>query len=60
LRKFANTSSATIPITINTELRGKIENKRTRFVCCGFGIGLSWGTVIFDTENIVLSELVEI
>ena len=60
LHKFGNTSSATIPITINTQLRGKIENKKTRFIACGFGIGLSWGTVLFDTENIVLSELVEI
>ena len=60
LHKFGNTSSATIPITINTELRGKIENRRTRFVCCGFGIGLSWGTVIFETNNIILSQLVEI
>ncbi len=60
LHKFGNTSSATIPITINTELRGKIENKVTRFVGCGFGVGLSWGTVLFSTENIILSEIVEI
>ncbi|MBR4199548.1 MAG: ketoacyl-ACP synthase III [Bacteroidales bacterium] len=60
LHKFGNTSSATIPITINTELRGKIENKVTRFVGSGFGVGLSWGTVLFSTENIVLSEIVEI
>jgi len=60
LHEFGNTSSATIPITINTQLRGKIENKKTRFIACGFGIGLSWGTVLFDTENLVLSELVEI
>lgn len=60
LAKFGNTSSATIPITINTELRGKIEHQPTRFICCGFGIGLSWGTVLFQTNDIVLSELVEI
>lgn len=60
LHKFGNTSSATIPITINSELRGKIENKVTRFIGCGFGVGLSWGTVLFSTENIILSEIVEI
>lgn len=60
LSKFGNTSSASIPITINTELRGKIEHQPTRFICCGFGIGLSWGTVLFQTNNIVLSKLVEI
>ena len=60
LHKFGNTSSATIPITINTELRGKIENKPTLFIACGFGVGLSWGTVLFSTYNIVLSDLVEV
>ncbi len=60
LHKFGNTSSATIPITINSVLRGKIENKVTRFVGCGFGVGLSWGTVLFSTDNIILSEIVEI
>lgn len=57
---FGNTSSASIPLTIVTELKGKFENKKTKFVCCGFGVGLSWGTVAFTTENIVISELVEL
>lgn len=57
---FGNTSSASIPLTIVSQLKGKIENKNTKFICCGFGVGLSWGTVAFDTKNIVISELVEV
>ena len=57
---FGNTSSASIPLTIVSQLRGKFENKPTTFVCCGFGVGLSWGTVEFETNNIVVSELVEV
>ena len=57
---FGNTSSASIPITIVTQLKGKIENRYTRFIGCGFGVGLSWGTVAFETNNIVLSDLVEL
>ncbi len=57
---FGNTSSASIPITIATQLKGKIENKRTKFIGCGFGVGLSWGTVAFETDKIVLSDLVEL
>ena len=57
---YGNTSSASIPLTIVTQLKGKIEEKRTRFLCCGFGVGLSWGTVAFETEGIVISELVEV
>ena len=58
---FGNTSSASIPLTIVGELKGKFENKPTKFICCGFGVGLSWGTVAFETNNnIVVSDLVEV
>ena len=60
IQRFGNTSSASIPLTIVTQLKGKVENQRTRFICCGFGIGLSWGTVTFETNNIVISDLVEV
>lgn len=57
---FGNTSSASIPLTIVTQLKGKIENTETKFLCCGFGVGLSWGTVRFETKGIVISDLVEL
>lgn len=57
---FGNTSSASIPLTIVTQLKGKVEQQATRFICCGFGVGLSWGTVAFETDNIVVSQLVEV
>lgn len=57
---FGNTSSASIPLTIVSQLKGKIEDKPTKFICCGFGVGLSWGTVAFETNNIVVSNLVEV
>ena len=55
---FGNTSSASIPLTIVGELKGRFENKLTKFICCGFGVGLSWGTVALETENIVIPEVV--
>lgn len=58
--KYGNTSSASIPLTIVTQLRGKFENKQTKFLCCGFGVGLSWGTVVFVTNDVVISEIVEV
>ena len=54
---YGNTSSASIPLTIVTQLQDKLNNP-TKFVCCGFGVGLSWGTVAFETENIVVPEVV--
>ena len=58
--EFGNTSSASIPLTIVTQLKGKIENKPTKFICCGFGVGLSWGTVDFTTDNMLIYDLVEV
>lgn len=60
MRFFGNTSSASIPLTIVTQLKGKVEKKPTKFICCGFGVGLSWGTVAFETDDIVVSDLVEV
>ena len=57
---FGNTSSASIPLTIVSQLKGKVEKQPTRFICCGFGVGLSWGTVAFEAENMIVSDLVEV
>ena len=57
---FGNTSSASIPLTIVSQLKGKVEETPTKFLCCGFGVGLSWGSVRFATKNIVISDLVEL
>ena len=60
LTRFGNTSSASIPLTIVTELRGSVVSDTT-IVGCGFGVGLSWGTVLFHTGNdMVISELQEL
>jgi 3-oxoacyl-[acyl-carrier-protein] synthase-3 len=59
LPEFGNTSSASIPLTIVSQLKGKVEQRKTRFLCCGFGIGLSWGSVAFNQDGIVLPQLVE-
>lgn len=58
--KFGNTSSASIPLTIVTQLKNKFETKPTNFLCCGFGVGLSWGTLAFKSEKMIVSELVEV
>lgn len=60
LDEFGNTSSASIPLTIVTRLKGKLSEENKKLLCCGFGVGLSWGTVGFETDkNIVISDLVE-
>ncbi len=59
LRDFGNTSSATIPVTIITQLRAQIEAKPLDLVCCGFGVGLSWGSTLIHTNRVICPELIQ-
>jgi 3-oxoacyl-[acyl-carrier-protein] synthase-3 len=57
---FGNTSSASIPLTIATQLRDRCVNGAVKLLCCGFGVGLSWGTVALEANRIIIPELVEV
>lgn len=56
--KFGNTSSASVPLTIVSQLKGKLTEP-TMVVMCGFGAGLSWGTAMMQFKDCVISDLVE-
>ncbi len=58
LYDHGNTSCATIPVTLVSELRNELNSKSLRLMLCGFGVGLSWGNVTLDTRKIVCSELI--
>ena len=60
LKEFGNTSSATIPLTMVTELIKDLSEKKLQHIACGFGVGLSWGSMCFTTDHIVCPPLVEI
>jgi 3-oxoacyl-[acyl-carrier-protein] synthase-3 len=60
LKYYGNTSSATIPLTIVTELKSQIEGKQSDLLMCGFGVGLSWGTMLADKCQIESLSLIEI
>jgi 3-oxoacyl-[acyl-carrier-protein] synthase-3 len=59
IKKFGNTSSASIPLTIVAELYSGF-NKRKNTVLSGFGAGLSWGSVLLDLSQAKISELIEL
>ena len=58
LRRFGNTSSASIPLTIVSEMKNGYE-KRDHTILSGFGAGLSWGSVMLDLSKCAISELTE-
>jgi 3-oxoacyl-[acyl-carrier-protein] synthase-3 len=60
IQKFGNTSSASIPLTMITQIRQQLIENKTKLLLSGFGVGLSWGSAIIETNKIVCSELVEV
>lgn len=58
IRKYGNTSSASIPLTIVSELYEAYPNRKN-VVLSGFGAGLSWGSVLLDLTACKISKLLE-
>jgi len=51
LKDFGNTSSASIPLTIVTELE-VLKSKKSTLLLSGFGVGLSWANALVENDLI--------
>jgi 3-oxoacyl-[acyl-carrier-protein] synthase-3 len=51
LKDYGNTSSASIPVTIAANARQIKEGSKARYLLSGFGVGLSWGSVVVDLKK---------
>ena len=60
INHFGNTSSASIPLTMITELSQQLSETTQTLCLCGFGVGYSWGSAIIDFDKIVCLPLIEI
>lgn len=60
LVNFGNTSGASIPLTITTQIKQELDNQNRKLLCYGFGVGLSWGGFVADVENAKLLSLIEV
>lgn len=56
--RFGNTSSASIPLTIVSELRDKLIEPH-KVALCGFGAGLSWATALINFKGCNISNLID-
>lgn len=54
LKNYGNTSCASIPLTLVTQLQDQLQQEPQKILLSAFGIGLSWGTVMFETDKIVV------
>lgn len=60
LHNFGNTSSASIPLTIVTELGEELKFKKTNILLSAFGVGLSWASAAINVNNLKCMPLIEI
>jgi len=58
IEDYGNSSSATLPLLMVTILRDALLGRPLRFLGCAFGVGLSWGSVYFETNTPTVSEIV--
>ena len=49
---FGNTSSASIPLTLCSELSEALKKERLCLLLCGFGVGFSWASLLLSTHNV--------
>lgn len=58
ISKYGNTSSASVPLTIASELAGKLDGAN-RVVLSAFGAGLSWGSALVHMNDCKVSPVIE-
>lgn len=59
IQEYGNTSCASIPLTMVTKTAETLQTKKVNHIACGFGVGLSWGAVHFETDHVVIPQLIE-
>ena len=59
IEKYGNTSSVSVPLTIVSELKDKMEGKK-ELLMSAFGVGMTWATGIVPFVDCKISDIVEV
>ena len=59
IAKFGNTSSVSVPLTIVSELKDKLDGKK-ELLLSAFGVGMTWATGIVPFVDCKISDIVEV
>ena len=60
MKDFGNTSGASIPLTMIVALKDSLRTEQKKLLLSAFGVGLSWGSAIIETNQICIPELIEV
>ena len=58
IKKYGNTSSTSVPLTVSSELAGKLNGAHT-MIMSAFGAGLSWGSALLQMRDCNVSPVIE-
>lgn len=59
IQKYGNTSSVSVPLTIVSELKDRLQGGK-KLMLSAFGVGMSWATAIVPFVDCKISEIVEV
>ena len=59
IHKFGNTSSVSVPLTIVSELREKLNGNKL-LLLSAFGVGMTWATAVVPFYDCKISDIVEV
>ena len=59
IQKYGNTSSVSVPLTIVSELKEKMQGSK-KLLLSAFGVGMAWATAIVSFVDCKISDIVEI
>ena len=59
IAKFGNTSSVSLPLTVASELKTELKNRKQLFLSA-FGVGMTWASAILNVENCIIPDIVEV
>lgn len=60
IKKYGNSSSATIPMSIAEAWQHEFTYVDKRAILSGFGVGLSWGAAICDLSELSVCKIIEV
>jgi 3-oxoacyl-[acyl-carrier-protein] synthase-3 len=60
LKDFGNTSGSSVPLTMIVSLREEMQKRKLNLLLSAFGVGLSWGSVLLETDRVCIPELMEL
>lgn len=59
IHQFGNTSSVSIPLTMASQLNGKLKSG-DKLLLSGFGVGMSWATAVIQMDHCHITDLIEV